>query len=108
MVEFKVVVSYKDGKTETVNVVGKEASNLIGLKIGDKIDGSLMGKPGLVLEITGGSDSAGFPMQKNIQGGALVRVLVKDKGGVRKRVFRRGSTITESIVQINTAAIKKD
>jgi hypothetical protein len=44
---------------------------------------------------------------KNIQGGGLVRVLLKDKKGIRKRVLRRGSMITESVVQINTAAVKK-
>lgn len=38
MVEFKVVVSYKDGKTETVSVSGQNASNFIGLRIGDKVD----------------------------------------------------------------------
>jgi small subunit ribosomal protein S6e len=107
MVEFKVVVSYKDGKTETVSVSGQNASNFIGLRIGDKVDGSLVGKPEYEIVITGGSDSAGFPMLKNIQGGGLVRVLLKDKKGIRKRVLRRGSMITESVVQINTAAVKK-
>lgn len=107
MVEFKVVVSYPDGKAETVNVSGQNASALVGLKIGDKFDGSIIGKPGYELKITGGSDSAGFPMMRNIQGGALTKVMVKDKNGVRKRVFRRGSTITESIVQINVVATKK-
>ncbi|HLH45344.1 MAG TPA: S6e family ribosomal protein [bacterium] len=107
MVEFKVVVSYGDGKTETVSVSGQNASNFIGLRIGDKVDGSLVGKPGYDIVITGGSDSAGFPMLRNIQGGGLVRVLLKDKKGIRKRVLRRGSMITESVVQINTAAVKK-
>lgn len=107
MVEFKVVVSYRDGKAETVNVSGQKASNFIGLKIGDKIDGAVIGKPEYELIITGGSDSAGFPMMKNIQGGALTKVLIRDKRGLRRRVLRRGSTITESIVQINVVALKK-
>lgn len=107
MVEFKVVVSYSDGKAETITISGQNASGLIGLKIGDKIDGALVGKPGYELVITGGSDSAGFPMMKNIQGGALTKVLLKGKGGIRRRVLRRGSTITESIVQINVVAVKK-
>ncbi|MEM0121028.1 MAG: S6e family ribosomal protein [Thermoprotei archaeon] len=107
MAEFKVVISYKDGNAETVNVSGQSAANFIGLKIGDKVDGSLIGKSEYDIIITGGSDFAGFPLQRNIQGGGLVKVLLKDKNGIRKRVLRRGSTITESTVQINVVAIKK-
>jgi small subunit ribosomal protein S6e len=108
MVEFKLSVSHKDGKAEAITVDAQKASQLIGMKIGDEFDGSLVGKEGYKLVITGGSDSAGFPMVKRVQGGALVHVLIKNKGGVSKRVLRRGSTITESIVQVNTVSVKKD
>jgi small subunit ribosomal protein S6e len=108
MVEFKLSVSYKDGKSETITVGAQNASQFIGMKIGDEFDGSLVGKEGYRLVVTGGSDSAGFPMVKRVQGGALVHVSMKNKEGTAKRVLRRGSTITESIVQINAVALKKD
>jgi small subunit ribosomal protein S6e len=107
MVEFKIVVSYPDGKAETVIAKDKVATQLIGMKIGDVFDGSLIEKPGFEMVITGGSDSAGFPMVPFIQGGALIRVLLRDKNGIARRVYRRGSLITESIVQINVKAKKK-
>jgi hypothetical protein len=37
----------------------------------------------------------------------LIRVLLRDKNGIARRVYRRGSLITESIVQINVKAKKK-
>ena len=106
MVELKAVVSYPDGKAETVKLDSQRASAFIGLKIGDKVDGGLVGKPEYVLVLAGGSDSAGFPMDKSVQGGALVRIIQRKRGTVRK-ILRRGAMVTESVVQLNMKAVKK-
>lgn len=103
-----MVACYPDGKAETISLSGQNATSLLGLKINDEFDGSILGKPEYVFTITGGSDSAGFPMVKHIQGGSLIRVMGKDKQGLPKRVLRRGSLITESVVQVNVVAKKRD
>ncbi len=113
MVEFKIVINDpKTGKTYQ-KAVNEEA--LIGKKIGDKIAGSLIGIPDFELEITGGSDNAGFPMRKDIQGSGRKKALLtsgtgvhikRDGKKVRKTVM--GNTINSNIVQVNMKIIKGD
>ncbi len=85
------------------------ASKLIGLKIGDLIDGSIVGLKGCKLMITGGSDSSGFPMIPTITGGVKKEVLLSSppgfhpmERGERARKTVRGNTITIDTVQVNT------
>jgi small subunit ribosomal protein S6e len=107
--EFKLVISDpKTGKAQQVTVSDMRANALIGLKIGDVIDGSLFNYQNVKLMITGGSDKSGFPMHPHLQGGGKYRILVSNgfgfhskKRGLRKRKLFRGNTITEDIVQIN-------
>ena len=67
MPEFKIVVSDpKTGKAQQITVSGEAAERLIGLKIGDVIDGAIVGLKGKKLMITGGSDRSGFPMRPDI------------------------------------------
>ncbi|OYT28252.1 MAG: 30S ribosomal protein S6e [Thermofilum sp. ex4484_82] len=113
MPEFKVVVSDpKTGRAESVEIKGDKALKLIGHKIGDVIDGALIGKPGLKLKITGGSGKAGEPMLPFLPGGAKKRLLLSGppgyhppKKGMRKRKLVRGNVITDEIVQINMAIV---
>ncbi|MFH1455980.1 MAG: 30S ribosomal protein S6e [archaeon] len=113
MAEFKIVIN--DPKTGKTYQKTLDEQAFIGKKIGDKIDGNLVGMAGFELEITGGSDVAGFPMRKDIQGSGRKRALltsgtgvhIKRKGKkVRKTVM--GSTISENIVQINLKIVKGD
>ena len=61
MVKFKVVVSDPEmGKSRSIEVEGARAVPLIGRKIGDVIDGAVIGMSGYKLQITGGSDRDGF------------------------------------------------
>lgn len=114
MPEFRLVVSNpKTGKSKQVNVGGLQASSLIGLRIGDVVDGAPFGFPGLKLRITGGSDKSGFPMTPSIPGGGKYPLLLSNppgyhpsKKGMRKRVMVRGSIITEDVVQINMKIIE--
>jgi small subunit ribosomal protein S6e len=115
MAKFKIIVSDpKSGRAKTVEVEGARAVPLIGKKIGDTVDGSIVGMPGIKLLITGGSDKDGFPMRSDIHGGVKAEVLLsggvgfkpKDKGERRRKTIR-GNMITEDIVQINMKVIEE-
>ncbi len=95
-----------------VRVKDDKARPLIGLRIGDVFDGSIVGLKGVKLRITGGSDYSGFPMRPDIMGGVKKRVLLSGppgfrpkRKGERRRKMVRGNTITEDIVQINTVIV---
>jgi len=88
------------------------ASQLIGLKIGDKFDGGLVGLAGYQLEIRGGSDNSGFPMLPSIPGSGKKRALLSGppgfhprEKGERRRKTVRGNTISHDIVQVNTRIV---
>lgn len=107
MVEFKIDISQKNGKAQSFTVKEPESRALLGLKIGARLDASVVGLEGKVC-ITGGSDRAGFPMRSDVHGGVKAYILLhKGKGfrssddGVRKRKLIRGNTITEETYQVN-------
>lgn len=88
---------------------------LSGKNIGDKFDGKEI-KPeleGYELEITGGSDSAGFPLSKDVEGLGLKGLILK-KGwgmkesgeGLRLRKTVRGKTISGTTSQVNINVLK--
>ncbi|MBI5804088.1 30S ribosomal protein S6e [Candidatus Pacearchaeota archaeon] len=97
-----------------------------GKSIGDKLKGKEIKKEldGYELEITGGSDSSGFPMSKNVEGIGRKRLLLKKgwgmhkkpKGlkkkksktpkGLRLRKTVRGKIISEAISQVNIKVLK--
>ena len=85
-----------------------------GMKIGDTIKGGLVGFPNYEFEITGGSDSSGFPMRKDVHGPVKKRILVSKRGigykpkrkGQKKRKTVRGNEITYDMTLINLMVIK--
>jgi len=92
-----------------------DAPGLLGKSVGDTISGSDISSDfaGYELEITGGSDFAGFPLSKNVEGINLKKVLLKkgwgmwSKGnGLRMRKTVRGKTITDKTLQINIKVLK--
>lgn len=92
----------------------EKSSKLLGLRIGDSIDGSVIGLGGYSLRITGGSDKAGAPMLPTIQGPVKKYVLLSGPpgfhptdDGMRRRKFVRGNTVNEDTVQLNTVLIRK-
>jgi small subunit ribosomal protein S6e len=115
MAKFKIILSDLEAKTtKTVELEGTRAIPLIGRKIGEIIDGSIVGLPGHKVQITGGSDKDGFPMRPNVHGGVRRRVVLSGgvgfnpKGrGERRRKTVRGNVITDEIVQINMKVIEK-
>lgn len=109
MPAFKVVISNpQDGTTKQIELKDEKAIPLLGKKIGDIIDGELLGQKGTKLQITGGSDYAGFPMRPDIEG-AVKKYILMGKGigfhpkrpGERRRRLVRGNTINEDIIQVN-------
>ena len=116
MPEFKIVVSDpKTGRAKQVEVKDPQAQALIGLRIGDVFDGSLIGLKGLKLKITGGSDRAGFPMHPTIPGGGKRQILLSSppgfhprREGERRRKTVRGNMITADIVQINVVVVHEE
>jgi small subunit ribosomal protein S6e len=115
MAKFKIVVSDPEmGKSSVVEVEGSRAVPLIGRKIGETVDGSVVGLSGHKVLITGGCDQAGFPMRPDVHGGVKSRVLLsggvgykpQERGGRRRKTVR-GNTVTEDISQINMKITEK-
>jgi len=115
MAKFKVVISDPEtGKSNVVELEDARAVPLIGRKIGDVLDGAVVGLAGHKVLITGGTDISGFPMRPDIHGGIKTRVLLSGGVGYRakskgKRIRRtvRGNTITEDTAQINMKIVEK-
>jgi small subunit ribosomal protein S6e len=115
MAKFKIIIS--DPQTGTSKVVELEETRaipLIGRKIGDVVDGSVIDLPNYKTQIIGGSDKDGFPMRKNVHGGVRRQVILS--GGVgfnpknegeRRRKTVRGNVITDEIVQVNMKIVEK-
>ncbi|NPA86256.1 MAG: 30S ribosomal protein S6e [bacterium] len=110
----KVVVSDpKTGKAYAVVLDERLSERLVGYKIGDIIEGELLGLPGYKLKITGGSDFAGFPMHPAVHGMGRFRVLLSRppcfhprKKGERRRKTVHGNVISPEIVQVNTVIVE--
>ena len=115
MAKFKVVLSDPEtGKSQKIELEEAKAVPLIGRRIGEIIDGTILGLSGYKIQITGGTDKDGFPMRPDIHGGVRRRVIVSGgpgfkpkKKGERKRKMLRGNVITEEIVQINMKIVEK-
>lgn len=118
MVKFKLTISNpNNGSAKSLELDEPYSLNLIGKKIGDIIEGSLIGVEYKKLKITGGSDKSGFPMRQDIPGGRKVYILTgkgvglrtikgKTKKGYRRRILVRGNTITPDTYQINMVIIE--
>lgn len=119
MVEFKVVMSTKDGKSYQKDVKSPEADELLKRRIGEKFSGDSIGYAGYEFEVTGGSDKCGFPMRSGIQ---FARKMIKTEKGVgfsgldrndkkqRGLIKKRtvcGEMITKIITQINLKVLKE-
>jgi small subunit ribosomal protein S6e len=93
--------------------VEKEVPSLIGQKIGDKFDGSVLGLNGFTLQITGGSDKEGFPMRYDLTGTARKKALMaKGPGfrptteGIKRRKYVRGNMISTDTMQVNCKIVE--
>jgi small subunit ribosomal protein S6e len=114
MADFKIILSEPEtGRSYKVDATGPAAGALIGKRIGDEIDGNILGFAGYTLKITGATDKTGIPARRDLPGPARRRLLLS-KGvgfhpvmdGERRRKSVRGNEISADIVQIN-AAVKE-
>jgi small subunit ribosomal protein S6e len=96
--------------------IEKEDESLFGKSVGDKIDGKeLMPElEGFELEIKGGSDIAGFPISKDVEGIGLRKLLLTkgwgmrdNREGVRLRKTVRGRVLNETTAQVNIVVLKE-
>ena len=85
-----------------------------GMKIGEIIKGGLIGFPNYEFEITGGSDSSGFPMRKDVHGPVKKRLLLKKRGigykptrkGQKRRKMVRGNEVSFDMTLLNLKVVK--
>ena len=109
----KANIGSKDGKTQQFELTDEQAQAMQSKKIGDKISGKEVGHDGYEFELMGGSDAAGFPMRKDVDGTARKRVLItksvgnrKSRKGMRLRKTVAGNTVYEKTAQINLKVLK--
>lgn len=115
MATFKLVINDPaTGKSYNFEVTGHHAQNFLGKKIGDQVDGINANLPGYKLQITGGSDKAGFPMRADFEGTIRRRLLLSEGVGYhpvnapgrRKRQSVRGNRVSAEILQVNLKVAK--
>jgi small subunit ribosomal protein S6e len=113
MAHFKLVVSDPTGKSSSREIKDILAQPLLGSRIGDVLDSSIIGVNPGKMKITGGSDKSGAPMRADVHGGVKKYVLLS-KGvgmknnleGARVRKLIRGNLVTEEIYQLNCSIIE--
>jgi len=115
MVDFKLTIADpKSGKSYQTIVNEPDSRTLVGKKIRDKVNGESFNLPGYEFEITGGSDSSGFPMRNDIRGTGRKKILAvggvgikKKKKSMKQRETVCGNTIHANISQINLKVVKE-
>lgn len=123
---FKINIATPEGKTYKLETEGE---GLIGKELDEKVSGKEVSPDleGYEFEITGASDSSGFPAFKEVEGIGLKRLLLKYGKGMKKRPKKegkkkrsknrpkglrlrktvRGRVISKAIKQINLKIIKQ-
>lgn len=105
----KLVISDpKTGKSYQAELEKGKDGLLVGKKIGETIDGGQFGAAGYMFQVTGGSDTSGFPMRTDISGGRKVSALLSGgagfnptKSGERRKKMVRGNTVSDDTIQLN-------
>ena len=109
----KLVVSDpKTGKSYQSEIPKEQEGSIVGARIGDQIDGGLVGAAGYSLQLTGGSDGSGFPMKNDIPGNRKMASLItkgvgffSKRKGERRRKMVRGNNYSQDIVQVNAMVV---
>jgi small subunit ribosomal protein S6e len=108
-----VISEPKSGKTLQKEIADDMCEVLYGKKIGEKIDGDMIGLSGYEFEIRGGSDFCGFPMRKDVDGTLRKKILAvsgvgikKKDPGIRTRKTVAGNTVYDKTAQINVKVLK--
>jgi small subunit ribosomal protein S6e len=109
MAKFKVIVSDpQSGASKVVELEEARASPFIGRKVGETLDGAVVDMPAHKIQLMGGSDKDGVPMNGSVHGGVRRAVVLSGgagfkakKSGERRRKTVRGNIVTDEIVQLN-------
>jgi small subunit ribosomal protein S6e len=108
-----VIADPKQGKCYQVEIDSTKSKPFFGMKIGNEFDGGLVGLTGYKLQITGGTDSDGFPMRKDVHGMERKKILLSGapgfkptQRGERRKKTIRGNTISEDIAQLNVKVLE--
>jgi small subunit ribosomal protein S6e len=116
----KIVIGTKSGKCFQKELSQQEAEALHGRTLGEEINGELIGISGAKFLLTGGSDSDGFPMRKDLPLAGKKKLLIrkgvgfrgkhrgKRFGGLRVKKTVAGKKIYEKTHQINVKTLKGD
>jgi small subunit ribosomal protein S6e len=113
LVHFKLVVSDPNGKSISREIKDISAQPLLGSRVGDVLDSSIIGIGAGKMKITGGSDKSGTPMRGDVHGGVKKYVLLSrgvgmknSLDGARIRKLVRGNLVTEEIYQLNCSLVE--
>ncbi len=116
----KIVMGTKSGKTFQKELSDTEAEALHSRVLGEELDGNLLGYSGAKFVITGGSDSEGFPMRKDLPGTQRKKIMItkglgfkgklrgKRFGGLRVKKTVSGNTVSKKTHQLNLKVVKGD
>ena len=112
---FKLVISTPEtAKAIQYELDDTKTNYLIGKKVGEIVEGDALGLPGYKLKITGGSDTAGFPIRPDVHGSGRKRVLIHGPPGFRskragegRRKTVRGKELSSLISQVNVRVEEK-
>jgi small subunit ribosomal protein S6e len=107
------IADTKTGKCYKSELKEDHASTLIGLNIGEKVNGDKIGIAGYEFQITGGTDHCGFPMRRGILGVRKKLVIYPGVGfrqglkGMKKRKTVCGHKINDKITAVNLKVLKE-
>jgi len=109
-----VISDPETGKAIQYELDDAKTNALLGKQVGEIVEGDVLGLPGYKLKITGGSDSAGFPIRPDVHGSGKKRVLIhgppgfqSDRKGIAKRKTVRGRELSSEISQVNMRVQEK-
>lgn len=114
MAVFKFVVSNPETrKSYNLEMDQDKVLGLLGKRIGEKFNGDILGLSGYELQITGGTDKDGFPMNPSVHGSVRRKIVISGPPGFhpklkgqRRRKTVRGNTLSKDIVQVNCKIVK--
>jgi len=108
MMPILIVSDPAAGTSQRVEIEAARMGPLVGIRIGQTIDGSLAGMQGYKLKLTGGTDKDGIPMRPDVHGSAKARIVLsggvgytpKNRGEQKRKVVR-GNTVSQETTFLN-------
>ncbi len=103
----------KSKRTVQIELDDQNSQALHGKQLGRTFKGELVDKPGYEFLITGGSDTAGFPMRNDAEGEGRRKILIahgvgnrQRRKGMRLRRTVAGNTVSAITAQLNVKIVK--